>query len=171
VDGGDRGAGQARQILVHALAILDRGQHRPGLLVLLEFADVGSGDEAGRLGRTDHYPAGRLDAEALDDFGQLVKDRPRQGVHRAAGTVQAQHDDAVLGALGAPMGESQAFEHGWHPVGECRAGGSAGVVSPAPPGGTRPGVLVHRLGGASDRDRTAHAGSPPGIRRSGQPGR
>src|SRR3546814_190520 len=84
-----------------------------------EFADVGAGDEALRLARTQHQPLWRVQGEPLEQRLQLDQHVLGEGVDRLAGAVEREHDDAVLALLGLPVAEAQSVEpcnHGNGPL-------------------------------------------------------
>ena len=120
VDRGHRRARQFGQLLERGLAAADRVVDRALAVVLLEFLQVGAGDEARRLGRADHHALGRIDGDAFQQVAQLDQHVLRERVDRGALAVQAEHDDAVVAYLGKPVAESKPIEackHGVdHPV-------------------------------------------------------
>jgi hypothetical protein len=66
VDGGNSRYAQGRQLLVDGLATGDRIADRALHIELLELLQVGTGNEAGGLGRSDHHRPWRIDGDALD---------------------------------------------------------------------------------------------------------
>ena len=114
VDRGDGGATQFRQPLEHLLPAPERVGDRALRVEVLEFADVGAGDEAGRLRRPDDQALRRVQREAFDDAVEFEQDVLRQRIHAFAGAVEAEHDDAVGGGLGTPVPETQTVETSEH---------------------------------------------------------
>jgi hypothetical protein len=110
VDRGDRGAGQFGQSLEHVLAASDRIVHGALAVEFLEFLEVGAGDEAAGLGRAITTPFGRVDRDAFQHVGQFDQHVLRERVDRRVGTVELQHQHAVVAAMRAPVAESQPVE-------------------------------------------------------------
>src|SRR3546814_4086067 len=92
------------------LAAADRVADRALRVEFGEFADVGAGDEALRLARTQHQPLWRVQREPLEQRLQLDQHVLGEGVDRLAGAVEREHDDAVLALLGLPVAEAQRSE-------------------------------------------------------------
>src|SRR3546814_11469363 len=82
-----------------------------------EFADVGAGDEALRLARTQHQPLRRVQREPLEQRLQPDQHVLGEGVYRLSGAVEREHDDAVLALLGLPVAEAPSVEPCNHPTG------------------------------------------------------
>src|SRR3546814_2561986 len=67
----DLGAAQLGQTLERLLAAADRVADRALRVEFGDFADVGAGDEALRLARTQHQPLRRVQREPLEQRPQL----------------------------------------------------------------------------------------------------
>jgi hypothetical protein len=109
MDGRDGGTAEFGQPLEHLLPAPERVGDRALRVEGLEFADVGPGDEAGRLGRTDDQAFRRVQGEALDDGVEFQQHLLRQRIHALSGAIEAQHDDAV-GRFGTPVREPQTVQ-------------------------------------------------------------
>ncbi len=118
MDGGDCRAGKACQALEDALAVLDVVEHRAGMRVFDELADVRTHREAGGLGGVDDDALGVLDGETLDEGVQFIEHLARQRIGAGALAVEGEHDDAVVAHAGLPVLESKSFEHGRSYAGE-----------------------------------------------------
>ncbi len=114
MDRGHGRAGEFRQALEHVLAAPQRVVDGALGVERLELADVGAGDEAAVLGRTDDQPLRRIQGEALENGVQLQQDLLGQRIHRLAGAVQRQHDHAIVAGFGVPMLEAQSVQASDH---------------------------------------------------------
>src|SRR3546814_9075757 len=110
VDRGHGGAAQLGQALERLLAAADRVADRALRVEFGEFADVGAGDEALRLARTQHQPLWRVQREPPEQRLQLDQHVLGEGVDRLAGAVEREHEDAVLALPGLPEAEAQSVE-------------------------------------------------------------
>ena len=115
MDRRDRRTPEPREVLEDSLAVFDARQHAALFLELLEFADIGAGDEAVGFARADHHAFRRFDREAFDDLLELLDHVAVEGVDRHIGAVESQYHDAVGAEIGFPVIEAQAFEHGGTP--------------------------------------------------------
>lgn len=117
MDGRHRGAGQFGQFLEHLLAAANCVVDGAAAVELLEFLQVGAGDEAIGLGRAQHHALGRIQCQAFDDIAQFEQHVLREGIDRRALAVEAEHEHAVLAQVYLPMAESEPVETWKHAVG------------------------------------------------------
>ena len=112
VDRGDGGEGQFRDALEEVLAAADRVADGAFCVELLEFADVGAGDETLFLGRAQHQRLRRFQRDAFEQAVQFDQHALSEGVHRLAFAVEGQHQHAVWPQFGLPVAQTQAVEAG-----------------------------------------------------------
>ena len=103
MDGGHGRAGQLGQLLVGGLATADRVIDGAAAVELLEFLQVGPGDEPGRLDRLHHHRLGRIQRQAFDQVAQFQQDVLRHRIDAAVLAVEAEHHDTIVTDLGVPM--------------------------------------------------------------------
>lgn len=89
---------------------MDRIVDRALAVEFLEFLQIGTGDEAVGLARTQHHTRWRIQRQPFDQGAQLQQYLLRKCVNRCALPIEAEHDHAVLAQIGLPMAESEPVE-------------------------------------------------------------
>ncbi len=112
VDRCDGRAAQARQLLEHVLAALDRIRHRTRARESGELVEIGAECEIIAI-RPQHDPARRVEGKAFDDLAEFLDDLAAQSVDRRVGAREGQDEDRIGVGLGLPVPETETFEHAW----------------------------------------------------------
>src|SRR5690606_4681625 len=161
------------QALERLLAAADGVADRALAVELGELADVGAGDEALVLGRTQDQGPGRIQGQPLEQRFEFDQHVLAEGVDRLAGAIERQHGNAVGALLDLPVAEAQSVQASNHAGPSVRVWvalydpeGVAPQSNPAParPGANRLRALCRLPGAPSSGDRGGTSGPGRGHR-------